>query len=271
MNLNDYQRHLDESPIVPHRITAPDTDLAFTFQYCPANGEDGASTAATIAHVNSTTMTFLVDAAAPTGKDAIGTTGVIDVSDGDYDTVGEIYDYVQGLGGNKLGAWRMIMGAALRSTTMASILAKSAASCIGDNGLDFYFDTSASETVSAAISAEKFVNNGVNGYRGNWEHKVLNQLMSFAITQDMASDGEVRLYEGKNGEAETLLHTFTLTDNTENAKGRDYPNVVWDQARHGYRYIVQAYHATDIGASAVAQFIVRGRSIVPDGAFIVRT
>ena len=271
MNLNAYERFLPESPIVPHRITAPDTDRAFTFQYVPLNGEAGTSTAATIAHVNSTTMTFLVDAAEPTGKDAIGTAGVIDISSGDYDTVGEVYDYVQSLGGYKDGAWRMILHGAIRADTMAMILAKSAASCIGDNGLDFYFDTSASEAISAAITAEKFVNNGPGGYQGDWESKVLNQLMSFAITQDMSSNGLVKLYEGKNGVAETLLHTLTLTDNTELAKGRDYPTVVWDQARHGYRYIVRAVHATDIGASAVTQFIVRGRSIVPDGAFIVRT
>ncbi|KKM24830.1 hypothetical protein LCGC14_1601150 [marine sediment metagenome] len=269
MNLNDYQRQLDESPIVPHRISAPDTDVAFTLQYAPVNGEAGTSTAATIALVQAGSMTFLVDAAAPTGKDAIGTAGVINTGAAAFDTVGELGDYVNSLGGRTHGAWRFIIRGALRADTMSTILAKTAASAIGANGLDFYSDTSASETISQVISAERFVNNGVNGYQSDWEHKVLNQLMSFAVTQDMASNGQVLLYEGRDGVTETLLHTLTLTDDTALSKGIDYPAVVWDQARHGYRYIVRTSHATDIGAGAVTDNIVRGRSIVPDGAFIV--
>ncbi len=269
-NLSDYQRFLPDAPIVPHRISAPDTDPAFTVQYVPKNGEAGNSIAATIAFVQSGDMTFTVDAAAPTGKDAIGTAGVVDTTDGDLDTVGEIVDFINALGGRENGAWRAIIKGALRADTMATILAKTAASAIGPNGLDFFSDTSASETISQVISAEKFVNNGPAGYQSDWETKVLNQLMSFAVTQDMASNGQVLLYEGRDGVTETLLHTLTLTDDTELAKGIDVPAVVWDQARHGYRYIVRTSHATDIGASAVTDNIVRGRSIVPDGSFVVR-
>lgn len=270
MNLNAYERFLPESPIVPHRITAPDTDVAYTLQYVPLNGEAGTSVEATAAFVQGGDFTVTVGGSVPTGKDAFGTAGVIDTSHGDYDTVGEFYDYVESLGGKEHGAWRIIMGAAIRADTMASLLAKGSTSVIGPNGLDFYFDTTVSESISAVITAEKFVNNGPGGYQGDYKHKVLNQLMSFAITQDMASAGEVLIYEGKNGVAETLLHTLVLADNTELAKGLGYPAVVWDQAKHGYRLIVRASHATDIGASAVGDFIVRGRSIVPDGSFIVR-
>ncbi len=269
MNLNEYQREIGRSPIVPHRISAPDTDVAFTLQYVPVNGESGTSTAATIAHVQDTTMTFLVDAAEPTGKDAIGTAGVIDTSAAAFDTVGEFVDYVNSLGGLVRGAWRAIIKGALRSDGMETILAKGAASALGANGLDFFSDTSESETLSSVVTAEKFTNNGVGGYQGDFDKKVLNQLMSMSVTQDMASAGTLKIYQGKNGESETEIYTVALADDTNNAKGLTNPDVVFIQAQHGYRLIVRAAHATDIGAGSVTENIIRGRSIVPDGSFLV--
>lgn len=270
-NLSDYQRFLPDAPIVPHVLSAPDTDVAFTLQYCPVNGESGTSTAAEATFVNGGDFTVTVDGSAPTGKDAFGTAGVIDTSAAAYDTVGEFFDYVRSIGGNKHGAWRIIMNGAIRSTPMASILSKSATSCIGDNGLTFVFDTSAAETLSVAVSAEKFENNGVGGWRSDWESKVLNQLMSLDVTQNMASAGEIRIYQGKDGETETLIYSTALADDTNTTKGLEYPDVVWLQAEHGYRLVVQVYHATDIGAGAVGKYSVRGRSVVPDGSFVVRS
>jgi hypothetical protein len=267
----DYEKWRSASPIVPRVLSAPDTDVAFTLQYVPRNGESGTSTAATAAFTNGGDLTVTVDGAAPTGKDAFGTAGVYDTSAAAYDTVGEVFDAIRALGGNKHGAWRIIMGAALRSTPMASLLTKTATSCIGANGLTFNFDTSAAETLSTVISAEKFTNNGIGGYQGDWEHKVLNELLTYDITQDMASAGEIRIYQGKDHVAETLIYSIALADNTNTTLGLANPNVVNIQAEHGYRLIVQVYHATDIGAGAVGKYIVRGRSVVPDGSFTVRS
>lgn len=247
---------------VPHEQTAPDTSPAFVIQYVPALGVSS-TYRAKIAFVQGGDMTFTTGTAGTTAvgdsgatADGIGTAGVIDTSAAAYDTCGELMDYINGH-----PAWRMYLVGALRSDTMATILTKTAAFCDVANGLTFYFDTSASEHISTAISGEKFVNNGINGHVKDADDLCENMLLSLSVQQNMASDGTLALYSCSQANDNTLW-SATLTDDTLTEKGYDQPESVWARATRGQRLIVRVAHATDVGASAVAKFHVVGKTAV---------
>lgn len=242
---------------VPHPFSAVDAFPAFVIQ--AVNHPDDTISAATLAHVNSTSMTFLVDAAAPTGKWAIGTLGVVDISAAANDTVGEFQDTVNGTLG-----YRMFLVGARRATTMASILAKSAADMFGANGLTFYFDASASDIGAVAISGEKFVNHGINGHQKDFDDKCINMLTDLDITVGLTGNGSLRIYSGKQGSTESLMHTFTMTDDTNIVKGKDQPLAAWEQAKEGERLIVEIFAATSFDDIAVCN--INGKTAVQDGS-----
>ena len=262
-----YQQRLEAEKFattVTQRISAVDTDDWFRIKYHLGKGVAGIA-AATIALVEGGAITFRTGGAVPTGVDTIGTAGAIDSSDGAYDTVGKIQDYINGLG----GGWEMILHGALRSDLMAKAQDKAAASCVGARGLVFYPDSlaagGATEYYSIAITGEHFVDGGTIH---DWDEGCVNQLLSFDVTVNMASAGSILIYEGKQGVAETLVHTLALADNTQLVKHQDYLQQVYCEAQPGYRLIVRASHATDI-AAAPTEFVVRGRTIVPTNKHII--
>lgn len=264
----DYQQRLEAekfAPIVTQRISAVDTDDWFRIKYFPQLGTGAA--AATVALVEGGAMTFLIDGAAPTGTiDNLGTAGVIDTSAAGYDTVGELCDYINGAG----GGWRMIMHGAISSDLMAKAQDKGAASAMTKTGLTFYPDSlaagGATEYYSIAITGEHFTS---GGHIKDWDEQCLNQLMSFDATVNMASAGQILIYEAKQGNiVATLLHTLALADNTQLVKHQDYLQQVYCEAHPGYRLIVRASHATDI-AAAPTEFVVRGRTIVQSNKHII--
>lgn len=232
---------------------------AFVVQYVPSLGTGGA--AATIALIQDGAMTFLVDGSVPAGTDAIGTAGVITTSGGDYDTIGELVDYI-----NSTQAWRAYIVGALRTDGCETLLAKSATTCFVDNGLSFYWDNDAGFTESAVFSGEKFVNMGKNGHVT--ETNCLNFLLGVSLNLDMASAGTLKVYSATQRSDGTVLWSAALADATLTEKGYTEPNGVWLQSTIGQRLIVRAAHATDIG-TAVAKFDTIGKTAVLDGTRIV--
>ncbi len=248
-------------------VAADDTDSAFLLQYVPDKGTGGA--ACTIAFIQGGAMTVLVDGAAPAGLDAIGTAGVIDTSDGDFDTVGEIVDYF-----NSIAAYRAICDAAIRSDTMATILAKSAASAFGDNGLAFFSDTSASGTRTVCFSGEHFENNGKNGHKKDREDACESFISKIDINLDMSDNGTLTIYSGRQGVAETIIHgPVTLTDATAFQKNLDgLVGTFYKAAKRGERIILRC--ANDAGQmGSITQFHTLGLTAVvsqkriEDGSF----
>lgn len=262
-----YQKYLEAealAPTVTQRISAVDTDDWFRIGYDPKKGVGGI-TAATIALIQASSMTFLTDGAVPTGVDAIGTAGVIDTGAAAYNTLGELQDYITSLG----GGWWMDVRAGLRSDLLAKALAKSATSCFSGRGLSFANATltagGATEYMSICITGQHFVN---GEHWTDWGEQCINQLMSMNVRINMASAGSILIYEGRQGVAETLLHTIALADDTAVSKNEDASQQVYCEAHPGHRLIIRASHATDI-AAAPTEFVVRGRTIVPNGEHVI--
>lgn len=264
----DLQRHFHlrelASPI-PVVITV-DASPAFCLQYVPDGGTGGA--AATAALVQNATMTMLVDAAAPTGADAIGTNGVIDTSNASYDTVGELQATF-----NATAAWRCYRIGAIGSTAMAGILAKSATSCIGANGLFFYFDGSASNLLGFAFSGERFVSNSLTGgHMKDADHECLNSLhylkWASAVT---ITNGAINIYSDDQSTptgGETLMFTTSLpTAGTAREYGEANPAIPWITAKRGERLVVQI--STPSGTPTPTNLHAIGSTVVLSGAYIV--
>lgn len=269
MRVDQLKRAYEMAKTYPRIVTADDTDLAFLIQAMPDSPSLASFAAATIAFVQGGAMTVLVDAAAPTGVNAIGTAGVIDTSAGDFDTVGEIVDYFN------RPPYRAYVHAALRADTMATILAKGAASCIGANGLAFFSDTSASGTRSVCFSGEHFENNGKNGHKKDFEDAVENFISQIDINLDMTDNGTLTLYSGKQGVAESIIHgPVTLTDASAFQKNLDgLVGTFYKAAKRGERLILRC--ANDAGEmGSISQFHCAGRSAVgnlsriEDGSFL---
>lgn len=242
---------------LPIAITANDTCPAFIFQYVPDNGTGGA--ACTAAYTQGGDFTVLVDAAAPTGADAIGTAGVVDSSATAYDTVGEFCNYVNGT-----RAYRAIC-LCRPETPMANVLTKSATSCLTNNGLAFYLDTSVADTTyiwSVPFTGEAFENYGVAGHKKDSEDHCVNSFVMAQMKQDFTSAANAYLYVFKQGDtSSTLAHTKALTDNTLTDYGNtDAPTEAWYTAPEGYTLVldIRSDAATAFTAlSAVGKTVVR--------------
>jgi len=253
----------------PRIVAADDKDVAFVVQAKPDCPTKASFSACTIALVQDGDMTFRVDAAAPTGVNAIGTAGVIDTSAAAYDTVGELVDYLN------IGPYRAYIHAALRADDCATLLAKTAASCIGDNGLAFYSDTSASGTRTVCFSGEHFENNGKGGHKKDLDDAVENMIASININLNMSDNGTLTLYSGKQGVTETVIHgPVTLTDATAFEKNIDgLVGSFYKAAKRGERLILRcANDATEMGT--ITKFHTMGMSVVTsckrieDGSFL---
>lgn len=245
MNYKQVMEAKELAIALPIAITANDTCPAFILQYVPAEGTGGA--AATIALVQGGNVTFLVDAAAPAGADAIGTAGVVDSSDEDYDTVGEFCNYVNGT-----RAWRAIC-LCRPETPMANILAKTAASCLTDNGLAFYLDTTVADTTyiwSIPFTGEAFENYGKAGHKKEGSDCCVNSFVLARMTQDFTSAATAYLYVFKQGDtASTQVLSKALVDATLTEWGNtDAPTEAFYTAPEGYTLVL------DIRSDATTAF-----------------
>lgn len=221
------------TPII-HNFTDVDTLPWMVAQYVPSLGTD--ATSASIAYsVTGLSMTFLVDSSTPTGLDAIGADGVIDTSSGDYDTMGELVDYINGR-----IAWRAYLVGALRADKSSLMLVKSATICSGANGLTFYADSSASGEHSLAISGEKFVSNAAGGHVTDADDNCENEMLYGAFTVTCSSAIGLKYYSGKQGDTETQIgSTVTVTSTEAKEQGEVNLTVPYVQATRGQRLIMR--------------------------------
>ncbi|GAG50924.1 unnamed protein product, partial [marine sediment metagenome] len=217
-----------------HNFTAADTLPWMVVQYVPSLGTGG--TSASIAYIVASSMTFLVNDAAPAGADAIGATGVILTSSSTYNTMGELVDYINGR-----IAWRAYLVGALRADLSSLMLVKSATICSGANGLTFYADSSNSDDHSFAISGEKFVSNAVGGHVTDADDYCENEMLYGAFTVTSASDAiELRYYSGKQGDTETQVGSaVAVTTATLKEQGEVNLTVPFVQATRGQRLIMR--------------------------------
>lgn len=230
---------------LPVAFTANDTCPAFILQYVPSLGTGGA--AATIALVQGGDVTFLVDAAAPAGADAIGTSGVISSAAAASDTVGEFCNVVNGT-----RAWRAIC-LCRPETPMANILAKSATSCLTDNGLVFYLDTSVADTTyiwSIPFTGEAFENYSAAGHKKDKDDCCVNSFVLARMTQDFTSAASAYLYVFKQGDtSSTQVLNKALVDATQTDWGNtDAPTDPFYTAPEGYTLVL------DIRSDAATAF-----------------
>jgi hypothetical protein len=252
---------------VGNELTTDDTNPAFSLIYVPKWGSGGA--AATVALVQGSSMTFLVDGAVPAGADVIGTSGVIDTGAAAYDTVGELANYVNGR-----KAWRMRC-LCDPATKMATILAKVAATCLVDGGLTFYFDTNVADTTyiwNCPITGNCFFNPSPGGIFWGNEHAVVNKILSIQFSQNFSSAATMYVKQWKKGDtAGTTIWQKALTDRSSAAVAADSygiadPDIPWLTGQEGYSLSVEI---RSDAATSPAVFSVRGKTVVRDGAYVV--
>lgn len=249
---------------LPIAITANDTCPAFAFQYVPALGDGGAACTAT--YVQGGDFTVLVDGSAPTGNDAIGTDGVISAAAAAYDTVGEFCNAVNGT-----QAHRAIC-LCRPETPMANVLAKSATSCLTNNGLVFYLDTSVADTTyiwSIPITGEAFENYGEAGHKKDVDDLCVNSFVLARMTQNFSSAAAAYLYVFKQGDtSSTQVLNKSLVDNTQTDWGNtDAPNEPFYTAPEGYTLVI------DIRSDAATAFTLLsavGKTVVRKNNRVVR-
>lgn len=262
MDANIVKQARDMATPYALNLTAHDTSEQLCVQYVPDRGTGGA--AATCQVTSATKLTFQVDAANPAGADVIGDASG-DVAFATYTTVGALADYIR-----SKQAWRAILRGGLRADASASkLLTAAATSCFGDHGLSIFGDSSACEHVDICFSGEEFVSNAINGHVKDWP-ACENKIIHFDINLDMASDGTLTLYSGRQGETETIIYgPVTLTDATALQKGLEFTvGTFFKAAKRGERLILRAAHATDI-STVMTQFQTLGLTAVLDGARIV--
>lgn len=245
------------APYLSHTITAKNTSPWLVIQYVPDLGTGG--TSASIAHDN-TSLTFLVDSAAPTGLDAIGTDGVITLSGTTWDTLGELVDYINGT-----SAWRAYLVGALRADKCSLLANKSATACTksGTNhGLTFYSTTSTSLEVSLAISGEWFESYGIGGWHKEADEYVEN-ILGYANVQLTFTGvtNTIKVYTESQTATGTTIYSAALSSTTAKELGAtgsiEEPFI---RGPIGQRLIVRA--AVGTAVSAYTNFHVVGKSAV---------
>ncbi len=252
---------------IPYVLTAVDTGPWMVAQYVPALGT-GATAATIEIDAGSDTIQFYTDGATPTttgAADAIGnTTGEILTSAGATNTMGEVVDKI-----NAAQAWRAYLVGALRADDAGALLTKTEASCFGDNGLTFYGDNSAHKSQSLAISGEKFVNNGRNGWVKDWDSQCENSMLYASITVTSASLTYLKYYSGKQGSTEIQAGgSVALATATAKEQGEANLTFPYIAATRGERLIIRVIGVS--GSSPTAPtFNIIGKSAVLDGTRMV--
>lgn len=242
---------------LPQSYGADDQSPAFLEYYVPNEGEG--KTAATIALVQGGDVTHETAGTTVAGKDAIGTAGVIDSSAGTADTVGEYCNVV-----NATQAWKAIC-LCKPETPMANVLAKSEASCMLQNGLVFYLDTTVTDTTyihSYPIIGESFENQGIAGRKSEVADQCVNRFHMCQFFQNFTTAANLYLYVFKQGDAtSTKVFTKALTDNTHMDIGNvAQPDVPFYTAPEGYSLVVDI--RTDLQSTAPTLITVLGSTVV---------
>lgn len=241
---------------IPFSVTANDTCPAALFQYVPDGGDGG--TAATLTYVQGGNLTVTVGGAVPAGNDAFGTSGVISCAAAAYDTIGEVVNYF-----NSLPAWRAKL-LCRPETLMANILAQTSTSCLLDNGLALYLDTSVADTTyiwNAAITGSMFDNYGLAGSKSDVDDHCVNRFHMAQFTQDFTSAATAYLYVFKQGDTtSTKVYTKALVDATLTDMGNTtHPTQPWYEAPEGYTLCLEI---RSDAATAFSTFTVLGSTIV---------
>jgi hypothetical protein len=260
MHINQIEEARALASPVPHNITAVDTSPWMVVQHVPTLGTGGSS--ATVAFVVASSMTFLVDGSTPAGADVIGASGIVDTSSSDYDTMGELVDYINGR-----QAWRAYLVGALRADKTSLMLAKSATSCYGANGLTFYGDSSASGEHSLAISGEKFVNNGANGHVKDADSQCENYMLygNFLVTCASAGVG-LRYYTGAQGSTEVQLgSTVSVTQGTAKEQGEANWSEPFIRSVRGERLVIRVLGLSSTTSLTSPTINVVGKTAVLEG------
>ena len=267
MNPSQWKEAHEVAPMVHQNVVLQDTTPAMLVQFSPLLGASAVSTTTcTIALVQGGDMTWLVDSAAPTGIDAIGTAGVISTAGATADTVGELCNVINAAG----GPHRAICLCS-PDVPSANLLAKSAASAVTANGLVFYLDSSVADTTylhSLPIMGERFVNNGINGHIK--ETNIINYFHYGQFTADFTSACTFTIKMFKQGDtAPTTLFTQAMVDATLTNIGHTAnPMLPFIQGRQGYVLVAEwrsdASFDTDPTVCNIG-----GKSVVLDGGPIV--
>jgi len=249
------------TPVI-HNITADDTSPWMVVQYVPDRGTGG--TSASIAYVQASSLTFLVDSSTPAGADVIGASGVVLTSSEDYDTMGELVDYINGR-----AAWRAYLVGALRADLTSLLLAKSATICSGANGLTFYTDSTVSNDVSLAISGEKFVSNAISGHVTDDGGACENEMLYGAFKATNESDFVLKYYSGKQGSTETQVgSTIALTTATNKEQGEANLTVPFVQATRGQRLIARIWSGSSVFCSSPVVHVIGKTAVLKNDRIV---
>lgn len=256
------------APVVPRNLAATNTDPMMVVQYVPVLGTGGTSASISLA-TKAGEMVFLVDSAAPAGLDAIGDGGALTLTSSSYNLMGELVDYI-----NSRLAWRAYLVGAIRADSVSCMLVKATGGgtpCSGDNGYTFLGEsagwTGASSilgnSISLAISGEKFVNNGINGHVTDADDQVENQMDYGSFNVTGASAGmKLKYYTGKQGSTEVQLGSnVTVLTATQKEQGEDNWQMPFIKATRGQRLIIRINNHS-AGALTVPAIETLGKSAV---------
>lgn len=264
MLFSDWKERHEQAPWVHQEIILQDTCPAMIVQFCGLLGAAAANdTAATIALVQGSSMTWLVATDVPAGIDDIGTSGVIDTGTSDYDTVGELVNSI-----NKVGGGHRAICLVPPETPSANLFAKSAASCITDGGLVFYLDSSVIDTTylhTLPITGSAFVDNGISGFKT--EESVINYLHYGQMTSDFGSTETFTVKMWKAGDTQsTTLFTQAMEDNVlTNIGNTSQPSVPFIASRMGYMLCCEWRSDASFDTDPTVCNIM-GKSVVTDGS-----
>ena len=249
---------------VPHVITAVNTGPWMVVQYVPKQGTE--ATAATMAiAAGSDTITFTVGGTTPAGADVIGNTSGIILTTADATSLmGEVVDKI-----NAAQAWRAYLVGALRADDAGTLQTLSSATAMGDNGITSYGDTSASAEISLAISGEKFVNNGLNGWVTDWDSQCENSMLYGSFKLNGLSLNVIRYYTGQQGFTEVQLGSDVNTASaTAKEQGENSLAEKYVEATRGHRLVLRVIGVSNTVPS-VPTIQVIGETAVLDNSRIV--
>jgi len=264
----DYQKLMTEremAPLVGQSISAIATDPVLVVQHVPTLGTGAA--AATVS-VSSLGLYFKVTAATPAGNDVIGdTTGRLLAAT--YTNFGLLVDAI-----NAKQAWRAYLtGPVLRSTATAKALKPgNATSCIGAVGATVYGKQNqgtAYKATGLSITGDRFVSNGIGGFKKDSDDMVQNELYSAVVEVTGAAGATLALqvYSTKIG-VETLIYSKAITTSTVDTTFTPL-QIPYLSSVPGERLVVRVLASTTI--ASVIQFTIAGKSLVLSGSRMVNT
>jgi hypothetical protein len=183
--------------------------------------------------------------------------------------MGELVDYI-----NSRLAWRAYLVGALRADVPSCLLvvaAGAATLCSGDNGYTLLGESSGytgsastlGNTISLAISGEKFVTNGINGHVTDAADEVENSLVYGSFNVTAASAGmRLKYYTGAQGSTEVQLGSdVTVLTATQKEQGEANWDETFIQAVRGERLIIRLNNQS-AGALTVPAIETLGKSVV---------